>query len=413
MTATTAIARAGRPRVLVVGACFGGLATIRHLRHAPVDVTVIDRTNYHLFQPLVYQVATGLLSPGEIAPALREVLRRQDNTTVLLAETSDIDLDGRQIEVHEANGSIRRLPYDHLVVAAGSHDSYFGHDEWAQHLYPMKTLAEAARLRAQLLGAYEQAAQCPEPTERSRWLTFVVVGAGPTGVEIAGQLATLADELRLEWHRKDSPRPRIVLIDALGEVLSTFPQALRSHARQRLSAMGVDISLTTAAEDADADGITVKAHDGHTERIFAHTVIWAAGVHASPLAGAAGSTVDHKGRVAVRPDCSLPGSGGVRHRRHGQPQRPAGPVGTGDPRRPLRREGPPPPDGWATSPSPVHVSRPGHDGDHLADGCDRGHLRPAAARSDRQACLGNRAHRIPCGVGPPGWRTGPMGVPAR
>ncbi len=306
MPTTTLPGTTRRPRVLIVGAGFGGLAAIRGLRHATVDVIVVDRTNHHLFQPLVYQVATGLLSPGEIAPALRKILRRQRNATVVLAETTDVDLASRQVEVLETGGTTRRIGYDYLVVAAGSQDSYFGHDEWAKHLYPMKTLAEAARLRDQLLTAYERAAQCDDPAEQSRWTTFAIVGAGPTGVEIAGQLASLARALRHELHQMNTIRSRIVLIDALDEVLSTFPRTLRTHTHQRLTAMGVDILLDTMADAVDVAGITVKTKDGRTERIDTHTVIWAAGVRASPLAGrlgqAAGVGVDRKGRVPVRPD---------------------------------------------------------------------------------------------------------------
>jgi len=297
--------------VLIVGAGFGGLAVIRGLRHSPLDVTVIDRTNHHLFQPLVYQVATGLLSPGEIAPALRKVLRRQRNATVLLAEATTIDLAHQHIEVLEVGGAIRRLGYDYLVVAAGSQDSYFGHDEWAEHLYPMKTLAEATRLRDQILSAYERAAECDDdPIEQARWTSFVIVGAGPTGVEIAGQLVSLAREMRYESHELNTGS-RIVLIDALGQVLSTCPSSLRRHAHQRLTAMGVQVLLDTSAAAVDAGGITLNTADGHTERIDTHTVIWAAGVRASPLtatlAQVAGLGLDRKGRVPVGPDCTLPG----------------------------------------------------------------------------------------------------------
>ncbi len=300
-----------RPRVVIVGAGFGGLAATRGLRRAPVEITVIDRTNHHLFAPLLYQVATGLLSPGEIAPALRKVLRRQHNTSVVLGEATEVDLDARQVEVLQEDGTATQLGYDYLVLAAGAHDSYFGHDEWAEHAYPMKTLAEAARLRDHIFEAYEQAAECNDPTERCRLMTFVIVGAGPTGVEIAGQLAALAREMRQEFHPISAAESRIVLIDALAEVLSTFPPALRAHTCKRLTAMGVEVLVNTRAEDIDADGITVKATDEHTQRIDAHTVIWAAGVQPSPLAvtiaQAADADVDRKGRVRVRPDCSLPG----------------------------------------------------------------------------------------------------------
>lgn len=301
----------GWPRVLILGAGFGGLAAARGLRKAPVQVTVIDRTNHHLFQPLAYQVATGLLSPGEIAPALRKVLRRQHNTAVLLAEATDIDLDTRHVEALEVDGATRRIGYDYLVVAAGSQASYFGHDEWAEHLYPMKTLVEAIGLRDQILCAYERAAECDDRAERARWMSFAIVGAGPTGVELAGQLASLTRELRHELHDTDATSSQIVLIDALDAVLSTFAPSLRAHAHQRLNAMGVHIRLNSKADAVDGAGITIKAKDGHTERIDTHTVIGAAGVHASPLAAtlaqATGLDLDHKGRVPVRPNCSLAG----------------------------------------------------------------------------------------------------------
>ncbi|MEO7126067.1 MAG: NAD(P)/FAD-dependent oxidoreductase [Nakamurella sp.] len=297
------------PRVLIVGGGFGGLAAARGLRDAPAKVTVIDRTNHHLFQPLAYQVATGLLSPGEIAPALRKVLRRQQNATVLLAEATDIDLDGRSVHVLEADGRAGQIGYDYLVVAAGSQDSYFGHDEWAEHLYPMKTLAEATALRNRILCAYERAAECDDPAERARWMTFAIVGAGPTGVELAGQLAWLARELRQEFHNTNDMSSSIVLIDGLSDVLSTFPKSLRAHTERQLTAMGVEVRLEAKADAVDATGITVKTKGGQTECIDAHTVIWAAGVRPSPLAatlaGAAGVDVDHKGRVPVRADCSL------------------------------------------------------------------------------------------------------------
>jgi NADH dehydrogenase len=308
---TASTVSGNRPRVVVVGAGFGGLAAVRGLRHAPVEVTVVDRTNHHLFQPLVYQVATGLLSPGEVAPPLRKVLRRQHNTTVLLGETTDINLTDRHIQVLEAGGTTRSIGYDYLIVAAGSHDSYFGHDDWAEHSYPMKTLPEAIGLRDQILRAYEQATECVDPTVRDRWTTFVIVGAGPTGVEIAGQLLALTRELRDELHRDDGSPARIILVDALSDILSPFPPALRAHAHQRLTEMGVQILLDTQADAIDATGITIKASNGHTERIDAHTVIWAAGVHASPLAAtlaaATGLDVDRKGRVPVQQDCSLTG----------------------------------------------------------------------------------------------------------
>jgi NADH dehydrogenase len=304
-----------RPRVVIVGAGFGGLAATRGLRRSPVDVTVIDRTNHHLFAPLLYQVAAGLLSPGEIAPALRKVLRRQHNASVLLGEATEVDLDAQQVGVHQEDGTTSREGYDYLVLAAGAHDSYFGHDDWAEHAYPMKTLAEAAHLRDHIFAAYERAADCANAAERYRLMSFVIVGAGPTGVEIAGQLAALAHEMRQEFHPITTAESRIVLIDALPHLLGTFPAVLRNHAGERLAALGVDVRLDTRAEAIDADGITIKTTGHDTQRIDAHTVIWAAGVQPSPLAEAiarkAGAHLDRKRRVYVGPDCSLPGQPNV------------------------------------------------------------------------------------------------------
>lgn len=300
-----------RPRVIIVGAGFAGLVASRRLRHVPVDIVLVDRTNHHLFQPLLYQVATGILPPGEIAPPLRKIMRRQPNTTVELGEVTDIELDRREVAVCGAEDSPHRISYDYLIVAAGAEDSYFGHDQWAPHLYPMKALAQALRLRDQVLTAYQRAATCTDAEERTQWTTFAIVGAGPTGVEIAGQLATLARELQPEFSAIDPARGRIVLIDALDDVLTSFPPTLRRHTIKRLTRLEVDILLGAMVSDVDEREITVTTNDGRTERIQTHTVIWAAGVQASPLARTLGTScgaeVDHKGRVKVRPDCSLPG----------------------------------------------------------------------------------------------------------
>lgn len=304
------------PRVVVIGAGFGGLAAARHLGRAPVEVILVDRANHHLFQPLLYQVATGILSSGEIAPSIRSIFRRRPNTLITLAKVTAVDVDGRQVEVCGADGESRRLGYDYLIAAAGARDSYFGHDEWARHLFPMKTLAQAVALREQILTAYERAAETADREEQRRWTTFVIVGGGPTGVELAGQLATVAVQIHREFRRIDSQEVRILLVEGGEELLASFAQPLQHHARKKLVAMGVDIRLGTMAVNVDDDGIDVrnaaKGNDGSaTERIPAGTVIWAAGVEASPLgrllAKATGAEVDHKGRVRVRSDCSLPG----------------------------------------------------------------------------------------------------------
>jgi NADH dehydrogenase len=301
-----------------VGAGFGGLAAARRLARQPVDVVVVDRTNHHLFQPLLYQVATGLLSAGQIAPPVRMALRDHPNSSTLLAEVVGFDLPARQLRLRHPDGSEGTLGYDYLVVAAGATDSYFGHDDWARYVFPMKTLAQAVALRGRLFGAYELAAQLDDPAERQRWMTFVVVGAGPTGVELAGQLTTVARQLRPEFHDLDLTRTRIVLVDGEAEPLPSFPPRLRAHVRRKLAELGVDVRLGRLAVGVDADGIDVREHHaggpdgvGRTERISAGTVVWAAGVQASPLARmlgeATGADVDRQGRVAVAPDCSLPG----------------------------------------------------------------------------------------------------------
>ncbi len=277
-----------------------------------MDVLLADRTNHHLFQPLLYQVATGILAPGEIAPALRKIMRRQRSTTVELGDVTGVDLDRREVAVRGDDGSTREISYDYLVVAAGAADSYFGHDEWARHLFPMQTLAHAVALRGHVLDCYERAVAVTDARERRRWTTFVIVGAGPSGVELAGQLATLAGELGSELDRgADGFRTRIVLVEGLDEVLAGFPPSLRAHAHRRLRKLGIELLLGARASDVDSRGITATGTDGHTTRIEAQTVIWAAGVRASPLAVAlshgSDASLDRHGRVVVRPDCSIAG----------------------------------------------------------------------------------------------------------
>jgi NADH dehydrogenase len=293
----------------VVGAGFGGLAAARRLARAPVDVLVVDRTNHHLFQPLLYQVATGILAPGEIAPPIRGIFRRDLRTSVLLAEVTGLDLGRREVLARGVDGTPHRLGYDYLVVAAGARDSYFGHEDWARHLFPMKTLVQAVALRDRILAAYEQAAQASD--DQAWWTTFVIVGAGPTGVELAGQLATIARQFHRDFRRIDTERARIVVVEAGPQILPAFARPLREHAGRKLAAMGVQIRLGCEAVHVDEDGIDIRTRDGGRERIRARTVVWAAGVEASPLGRllgeATGAAVDRKGRVAVGPDCTLPG----------------------------------------------------------------------------------------------------------
>ncbi|MET8759141.1 NAD(P)/FAD-dependent oxidoreductase [Lentzea sp. NPDC004782] len=294
----------GTHRVVVVGGGFGGLNVVRGLKRANVEVTLIDRTNHHLFQPLLYQVATALLPAGDIAPAFRAVLRKQRNAKVLLGEVTGFDAQNRQVHVDLPDGTSRTVGYDTLVVAAGARDSYFGHDEWAGAAPPMKTLEQAVDLRSRLLRAFETAVAAGDPKQ---WLSFAVVGAGPTGVELAGQLADLARRALKGQFREIDPRDiRITLLDAAPYVLPPFSAPLRDHTRRKLEQLGVTVLTGAMAESIDDTGITTK--DG--DRVEARTIIWAAGVQASPLARelaeACGAEVDRKGRILVNPsDCSV------------------------------------------------------------------------------------------------------------
>ena len=300
-----------RHQVVVVGGGFGGVRVTRALARADVDITVVDRTNHHLFQPLLYQVATGILPAGLIAPALRSVIRKQANARVVLAGVEHLDLDGRVVHALAPDGQQLALPYDTLVVAAGGTDAYFGHEEWAPFAPGLKTLEDASRLRSHILGAFEMAELTTDPAERAAYLTFAVIGAGPTGVEMAGQVAELAHEaLPREYRSVATTEAKILLIEAGPEVLAAFAPKLQRYSRRRLQQMGVDILLNTAACAMDQSSVTVKGPDGN-RRIAARTKIWAAGVQASPLAmmlaKATGADTDRAGRVAVGPDCSLPG----------------------------------------------------------------------------------------------------------
>jgi NADH dehydrogenase len=300
-----------RHRVVIIGAGFGGLFATRALRRAPVQVTVVDRTNHHLFQPLLYQVATGVLSEGDIAPPIREVLRNQRNARVLLGEVVDIDLDARDV-VLDTVGQRTRIPYDSVIVAAGAGQSYFGHDEFAVDAPGMKTIDDALELRGRIFGAFEMAELESEPTQRQAWLTFVVVGAGPTGVELAGQIAELSHRaLRRNYRTLDPKSARIILIEATNTVLPPFPKPLRHRAQHDLERLGVEVLLRTLVTGVDPSGLDITQQDQSTGRIQAYTKIWAAGVQASPLgrilAERSDATVDRTGRVSVLDDCTLPG----------------------------------------------------------------------------------------------------------
>jgi NADH dehydrogenase len=300
-----------RPHVVIVGSGFGGLFAAQRLRNADVDVTIIGKTSHHLFQPLLYQVATGILSEGEIAPATREILRRQENARVVLGEVTDIDLAARTVTSHVL-GRTTVHSYDELIVAAGAGQSYFGNDRFAEFAPGMKSIDDALELRGRIFGAFELAELADDQAEVDRLMTFVVVGAGPTGVEMAGQIAELAHRtLRKDFRRIDPTTARIILLDAAPKVLPSFGERLGGRARRQLNEMGVEVQLGAMVTDVDADGIEVKDADGQVRRITAATKIWAAGVQASPLGRMlgeqSGAEVDRAGRISVQPDLTLPG----------------------------------------------------------------------------------------------------------
>ncbi len=302
-----------RPRIVVVGGGFGGLQAALKLAKLPVDVTLIDRRNFHLFQPLAYQVATGALSSGEIAYPLRRIFRRRRNVRVLLAEVTDVDLENRLVYVEPVidEAQPETVAYDTLIVAGGSEYNYFGHDEWREAAAELKTLEGALAIRSEILAAFEAAELENDPARRASLLTFVVVGAGPTGVEMAGQIAEISRDLRGDFRAFDSSAARILLVEAGDRVLSAFPPALSKKAERSLERLGVTPRLHQMVIDLDSTGVTTQGDDRSAQRIDAHTVIWAAGVMASPLAGMlarrAGLEVDRSGRVAVNGDLSLPG----------------------------------------------------------------------------------------------------------
>jgi NADH:quinone reductase (non-electrogenic) len=301
-------------RVVVVGGGFGGLQAALHLRDAPVEVTLVDRRNFHLFQPLTYQVATGALSPGEIAYPLRAIFKRAQNVRVLMAEANALDVSARRLSLAPVAGvpAPPSVPYDTLIVAGGSRYSYFGNDAWGEFAHEVKSLESALVTRSAILSAFEAAEMESDPELRASWLSFVVVGAGPTGVEMAGQIAELArDSLRRDFRSADPATGRIVLVEAGDRVLSSFPPSLSRRAQRSLEEIGVTPLLSRMVVDVDARGVTVRTPDGRSEGIAARTIVWAAGVTASPLAGMlaeiAGIETDRSGRLTVEPDLSLAG----------------------------------------------------------------------------------------------------------
>jgi NADH dehydrogenase len=300
-------------RIVVVGGGFGGLQATLKLARLPVEVTLVDRRNFHLFQPLAYQVATGAVSPAEICYPLRRIFRRRRNVRVVLAEVVDVDLAARRVALRDvALGTApEALEYDTLIVSGGSQYSYFGHDEWQEHAAELKSLEGALTIRRRILEAFEAAELEPDPDRQAELLTFVVVGAGPTGVEMAGQIAEIARDVRGDFATFDPRTARILLVEALDRVLTSFPESLSAKALRSLENLGVTGRLGESVVAIDERSVTVRRTDETTERIPTRTVIWAAGVTASPLAGLlaerAGLDVDRAGRLEVLEDLSLPG----------------------------------------------------------------------------------------------------------
>ncbi|MDT9595374.1 NAD(P)/FAD-dependent oxidoreductase [Nocardioides zeae] len=301
-----------RHKVVVVGSGFGGLFGTKALRKSPVDVTMVAKTTHHLFQPLLYQVATGILSQGEIAAPTREVLAKQKNASVLLGEVVDIDLEARTV-TSQVLGVEKVVPYDSLIVAAGASQSYFGNDHFAEFAPGMKSIDDALELRGRIFGAFELAELAASRGEKVQdLLTFVVVGAGPTGVEMAGQIAELAHRtLNTDFRHINTEKARVVLVDAAPQVLPPFGESLGMKAQRSLEKIGVEVMLGAMVTDVDEYGLEVKFKDGRTERINSSAKIWAAGVQANPLgkllAEQSGAPLDRAGRIGVNADLTLPG----------------------------------------------------------------------------------------------------------
>jgi NADH dehydrogenase len=286
------------PDVVIIGGGFGGLNAAKALRKAPVRVTLVDRHNHHLFQPLLYQVATATLSPGDIASPIRWILRYARNTRVWLGDVRAIDLANRRIMLED--GAL--IEYDYLIVATGTSHTYFGHDEWAPHAPGLKTLEDALAIRRRILVAFEQAERETDRARQQRLLTFLLVGGGPTGVELAGTLAEIARQTRAEFRNIDTRSTRIVLIEAGPTILPSFAPALRDAARRSLSRLHVEVRENTRVTAVDAGGVMLGA-----ERLEAGTVLWTAGVAASPITATLGAPLDRAGRVIVERDLSVPG----------------------------------------------------------------------------------------------------------
>lgn len=298
---------AQRHKVVIVGGGFGGLYAAQSLKHADADVTIIDKRNFHLFQPLLYQVATGSLSPGEISAPIRSVLSKQKNTRVLLGEAIDLDPHARRVILRDGE----QIDYDSLIVATGSQSSYFGHEEWAEWAPSLKTVEDATAIRHKILLAFEVAERITDPTERKAWLTFVIVGAGATGAELAGALGEIAHHtLKNEFRSIHPGDAKILVIDGAPRILNNFPEDLSRKAQKQLATLGAEVQTGLMVTHVDGTGVTVKTNSGEEKHIVSRTVIWAAGVAVSEfgrqLAKKTGVETQKNGQIKVSPDLSVP-----------------------------------------------------------------------------------------------------------
>src|SRR3954447_3670215 len=295
------------PRVVIVGGGFGGLAAAKALARTPARVLLIDRSNHHLFQPLLYQVATSVLSPGQIGSPIRGILGNQENTTVVMGDVTGVDVGGRRVIMNSSDRQDVPIDFDYLVLATGVRHSYFGHDEFAKYAPGLKSLTDAVAIRNKILGAFEQAEAEEDPSRHRDLLTFVLVGAGPTGVEMAGAIAVLVrNTLRSEYRRIDPTQARIVLVDMASRVLGTFAESLSAAAKARLEKLGVEVRLGHGVDLINDDGVVVAG-----ERIHSKTVIWTAGVAPSPAGKWLDAPTDRAGRVRVSADLSVPGHSNI------------------------------------------------------------------------------------------------------
>ena len=292
--------RGPRPRVVIVGGGFAGLHCARALRGAAVDVTVVDRTNHHLFQPLLYQVATATLSPSDISVPIRWILRSMPNATTLMGEVTDVDLTRRVVLLDDER---RELAYDYLVLATGARHAYFGHDEWEMHAPGLKSLEDALEIRRRFLVSFELAERCDTDAERAAYQTFVIVGGGPTGVELAGMLPELARKaFRRDFRRVDTTKTRVILVEGGSRILSAFPESLAARAQRDLEELGVEVRVNTRVTNVTGDAVWIG-----DERLSSQTVFWAAGNQASSIARKLGTPIDRAGRAEVLPDLTIPG----------------------------------------------------------------------------------------------------------